>query len=254
MEPKLASKRWDKELETPIYKEWKRKGVYRFDKAGKKPIYSIDTPPPYVNRPIHIGQATCYVLMDMFARFRRMNGCNVLFPLGLDRNGLPIEMAAERRFNIRLNEVPRQEFLKKCEVVLKEASLASTESFLRLGISFNSWNLGTGIGDVYETDSPEYRALTQATFIDLWKKDLIYEDTRINNWCPGCQTTLADAEIEYADLPTIFNDVVFKVKETGKRIVIATTRPELICTCGMVIFNPKDERYKHLAGKTAITP
>lgn len=249
----LKEKRWSKEIEKEIYEEWKEKEVYRFKKSDK-PVYSIDTPPPYVNTPVHVGQATTYVLMDMFARFRRTIGYNVLFPLGLDRNGLPIEMAAEQRFNIKISEASREEFIEKCNIVLEESSLASAESFLRLGIGFNSGKIGTGIGEVYLTDSPDYRALTQETFIDLWNKGLIYQDERINNYCPGCRTTIADAEIEYEDLLTTFNDIIFKVKETGEEIVIGTTRPELVCTCGMVIFNPEDERHKHLDGKTAITP
>ncbi len=253
-EPKIQEKRWSQEEEKNIFEKWKEDNTYKFNKDSKKPVYSIDTPPPYVNTPVHIGQATTYVLMDMFARFRRMTGHEVLFPLGLDRNGLPIEMAAEKKFEIKLNDVSREKFIEMCKKVLEESSLASTTSFLRLGIGFNSWKLGTGIGDVYQTDHPDYRSLTQETFIDMWHKGLIYEDKRANNWCPGCQTTLADAEIEYIDLPAFFNDVKFKVKETGEDIIIATTRPELICTCGMIIFNPKDDRYKHLDGKTAITP
>lgn len=252
--PKLREKRWSKDLEKEIYTSWKEKQVYRFDEDADKPVYSIDTPPPYVNTPVHIGQATTYVLMDMFARYRRMTGYNVLFPLGLDRNGLPIEMAVEKRFNIKLKDVPREEFIEKCNIVLEESSLASTESFLRLGIGFNSWKLGSGLGEIYQTDSPDYRALTQETFIDMWQKGLIYEAERINNYCPGCGTTIADAEIEYEELPTTFNDIVFKVKETGEEIIIGTTRPELVCTCGMVIFNPMDERYQHLEGMTALSP
>lgn len=254
IKPKLREKRWSKELEREVYTRWKEEEVYRFRRDSDKPVYSIDTPPPYVNTPVHIGQATTYVLMDMFARYRRMMGYNVLFPLGLDRNGLPIEMAVEKRFKIRLRDVSREEFIEKCKVVLEESTLASTESFLRLGIGFNSWRLGTGIGEVYQTDSPDYRALTQETFIDMWEKGLIYEAEHINNYCPGCGTTIADAEIEYADLPATFNEIIFKVKETGEEIIIGTTRPELICTCAMVIYNPRDERYQHLEGKTAITP
>jgi len=254
MKPRLDGKRWSKNFEKPIYQEWKRKNTYRFDRKSRKPVFSIDTPPPYVNTPVHIGQATTYILMDFFARFRRMTGHEVLFPLGLDRNGLPIEMAAEKKFNVRLTSLPRKKAMNLCESILEESSAASTETFLRSGISFNSWELGSGIGDVYHTDSPEYRALTQETFIDMWKAGMIYEDERINNYCPGCQTTIADAEIEYEDRPTVFSDIVFKCKETGEELIIATTRPELVCTCGMVIFNPKDKRYKYLKGKTAITP
>jgi len=253
-EPKISGKHWNKDLESPIYESWKKKNRYKFNPNDKKPVYSIDTPPPYVNAPVHIGQSTTYILMDMFARFKRMTGYNVLFPLGLDRNGLPIEMAAEKKFKIRHDELPREEFIKRCKELLEKSSLASVDTFFRTGISFNSWNIGTGIGEIYLTDSDDYRRLTQETFIDLWNDNLIYEDERINNYCPGCKTTIADAEIEYKDIHTFFNDIIFKVKETGEEIEIGTTRPELVCTCGMVIFNPEDDRWKHLEGKTAITP
>ncbi len=253
-EPRLKEKRWMQEFEKEIYEKWKKEKKYVFDCNTKKKIFSIDTPPPYVNSPVHIGQATTYVLMDFFARFRRMIGQEVLFPLGLDRNGLPIEMAAEKKFGIKLTDLPREKAVEHCEKILEESSLASTDTFLKSGISFNSWTLGEEAGEVYYTDSPSYRTLTQETFIDMWNKGLVYEDKRANNWCPGCQTTIADAEIDYEDLPSFFNEVKFKVKETGQDITIATTRPELICSCGMIIFNPQDERYKELDGKTAITP
>jgi valyl-tRNA synthetase len=256
MESPLTEKNWNKEAETPIYNEWKEKGVYKFNKSNTKTkkVYSIDTPPPYVNTPVHIGQATTYVFMDMFARYHRMKGREILFPLGLDRNGLPIEMAVEKEYGIKLTETSRENFVEQCHKLLEKASMASVESFLRLGISFNSWEKGTGLGEVYETDSPDYRSLTQETFVDLWNKGLIYEDERTNNYCPGCQTTIADAEIDYAELPSFFNDIIFKVKETGEDIIIGTTRPELICTCEMICYNPLDERYMHLEGKNAITP
>ena len=253
-EAKIKEKAWNKELEKEAYDKWKQSKSYAFDKSSKKPVYSIDTPPPYVNTPVHIGQATTYVLMDMFARYKRMKGFNVLFPLGLDRNGLPIEMAAEKKFNVKLIHTPRETFIEYCRKVLEASSLESTDSFLQLGIGFNSWELGKEIGNVYHTDSDDYRQLTQETFIDMWHKGLIYEDERVNNFCPGCQTTLADAEVSYAEIASTFNDITFTVKETGEKIIIGTTRPELVCTCGMVIFNPEDDRYKKLDGKHAITP
>ncbi len=254
MEPRLKGKRWEPGFELDILKKWKAGWPYGFDRKRKVPVYSIDTPPPYVNTPVHIGQATTYVLMDMFARFRRMTGHNVLFPLGLDRNGLPIEMAAEKKFDVKLTGLTRRKAINLCKKILGQASTASVESFSRLGISFNSWKRGTGIGDLYETDSPDYRALTQETFIDMWNKGLIYEDERVNNFCPGCQTTIADAEIDYENRKGTYYHIRFKVKETGEDIIIATTRPELVCTIGMVIYNPEDDRYKHLKGKTAIAP
>jgi len=253
MEPKIKDNRWSKELEKPIYESWKTQKTYLF-KKDQRPVYSIDTPPPYVNAPVHIGQVTTYNLMDMFARYKRMLGFNVLFPLGLDRNGLPIEMAAEKEFKVKLTAVPREKALEYCNKILEKACLESVDSFLRCGISFNSWNIGNGLGEIYETDSEDYRAMTQETFIELWNKGLIYEDSRINNFCPGCQTTLADSEVDYEEKNTKFNDIIFKCKETGEDLIIGTTRPELVCTCGMVIFHPNDERYKHLNGKTAISP
>jgi len=254
MEPKLKGNRWEKEFEEPIRQAWRKNRTFAFNPESRKPIFSIDTPPPYVNFPIHMGHAATYTIMDFIARFRRMCGFSVLFPLGLDRNGLPIEVATEKKFGISIKDTPREKFIWMCKKLLEESSLESLESFYRLGHSYNSWNPGEKPGDMYYTDSYAYRALTQATFIDLWKKGMIYTDKRVNNFCPKCQTTLADAEIEYKDLPGEFVYVKWKIKETGEEVIIGTTRPELLCTCGMVVYNPKDERYKHLKGKTAILP
>ncbi len=247
-------KNWGPEVEKSIVEEWKKSEQFKFNPKIKKKIYSIDTPPPYVNAPVHIGQAVTYCYMDFFARYKRMKGFQVLFPLGLDRNGLPIEMAAEKKFNISPFREGREKFIDACKKLLEETSTETSDTFAKLGISFTSYKEGDYIGAVYKTDSPEYRAITQATFTELFKRGLIYEDNRINNWDPKLQTTISDSEIEYKDLPSMFNYVKWKIKETGHEIIIGTTRPELICTCGMIIFNPKDERYKKLEGKTAISP
>jgi len=247
-------KNWNSSIEKSITEKWKKSNQFKFNPKTSKPIYSIDTPPPYVNTPIHMGHAITYCYMDFFARYKRMKGFEVLFPLGLDRNGLPIEMAAEKKFKIDPIKVGRKKFIEYCEKLLKEASEESIDSFARLGISFNSYKKGDNIGDIYLTDSPKYRTLTQDTFIELYKKKLIYEDKRINNWDPKLQTTIADAEIEYKPVLSNFNHIKWKIKETQEDIIIATTRPELICTCGMIIFNPSDKRYKKLNGKTAISP
>lgn len=247
-------KNWNIEIEAKIVQKWKESELFKFNPKTDKKIYSIDTPPPYINSPIHLGHAVTYCFMDFFARYRRMKGEEVLFPLGLDRNGLPIEMAVEKKFKVSPFKVGREKFVEYCEKLLSEASAESVDSFAKLGISFSSYKEGNEIGAIYNTDSPEYRTLTQSTFVDLYKKDLIYEASRINNWDPKLRTTIADSEIEYEEIQSTFNDVKWKVKETGEEIVIGTTRPELIATCGMVIYNPEDERYKHLEGKTAVSP
>jgi valyl-tRNA synthetase len=254
LDSKIKDNRWTKDFEKEIYESWKKNKEYSFDKKSKNKVYSIDTPPPYVNTPAHIGQATTYVIMDMFARYKRMMGYNVLFPLGLDRNGLPIELAAERKFNVKANKMARKDFIELCHKILQESSLETTDSFLRLGISFNSWEVGKELGNIYFTDSEDYRKLTQETFIDLWNKELIYEDERINNYCPGCQTTIADSEIERKDVETYLNFVKFTIKGGYQDVVIATTRPELLCTAALIIYNPSDERYLHLKDKKAVVP
>jgi len=252
--PKLVDiKNWSPEIEKKITDLWKKAEMFRFDPKKARKIYSIDTPPPYVNAPIHIGHAVTYSYMDFFARYRRMKGHDVLFPLGLDRNGLPIEVGAEKKYGISPFKVSREEFLKHCEKLLEESSIESADSFARLGISFTSYEEGKHVGAIYKTDSPEYRALTQATFIDLFKKGLVYEDKRISNWDPKLRTTIADSEIEYKEIPSTFVHVKWKI-DGGKDVAIATTRPELIGTCSAVIFNPEDSRYKNLNGKKLIVP
>ncbi len=247
-------KNWDLDIEEKISENWKKSEFFLFDKKVTKPIFSIDTPPPYVNSPIHIGQAVTYCYMDFFARYKRMKGFQVIFPLGLDNNGLPIEMGAEKKFAVSAFDVKRDDFIKMCKELLNEAGSATKDTFSRLGISFSSYKEGNHIGAVYQTDSPEYRKITQATFIDLYKRKLIYEDKRINNWDSKLQTTIADSEVEYKEIKSTFNYIKWDIKNSDEKIIIATTRPELICSCGMIIFNPDDERFKHLENKIAISP
>ncbi len=255
MEPKLSDiKSWNTEIEKQITDYWKKAELFTFNPNTKKKIYSIDTPPPYVNTPIHIGHAAAYTYMDFFARYKRMKGFEVLFPLGLDRNGLPIELAAEKKFNISPFKVSREEFIEYCKKVLEFASEESVDSFARLGHSYSSYKKGNKPGEIYHTDSPEYRKVTQSTFIDLCLKGLVYEDNRINNWDTKLQTTVADSEIEYKEIPSKFSHIEWSVEGSKEKIIIATTRPELLCTCAMVIYNPEDKRYKHLKGKKAIVP
>lgn len=250
----IEEKRWNKEMEEPIIKKWITDKIYAFDEKSKKPVYSIDTPPPYINAPIHIGHAYTYIQMDIMARYKRMKGYNVLFPLGLDCNGLPIEMQAEKKYKIDIHTTSRKKFVSMCKLMLDEASTTSSEGLKRLGIGFNNFEIDYKIGSKYLTDDANYRALTQKTFKTLWDKGLIYEDDKPTNYCPKCRTTIANSEIEYKEGKTLLNDLKFKIKETGEEIIISTTRPELLCSCGIILFHPNDKRYKKLAGKHAIVP
>ncbi len=252
--PRIKEKTWTLSKERVLLEKWQNEQLFKFDENSKKPLFSIDTPPPYVNTPVHIGHAYTYAWMDMFARYRRMSGFNVLFPIGLDKNGLPVEVQTEKAFNIFMYETPREEFIEKCMQILKESGDSSLETFKRLGLSCTSWEVEHKVGGRYETDDPEYRKLTQETFIKFWEKDLIYIDEKPTNYCPVCRTSISDAEVEYEEKKVMLNHIKFKVKETNEDIIIATTRPELICSCRIILFNPEDERYTHLKGRRAIVP
>ena len=246
MEPKITEKAWEPKLEDAILKKWDDEKLYDFKLQDEN--YTIDTPPPYPSgRPWHIGAASHYAQIDMIARTARMNGKNVYFPIGIDRNGLPVELYTEKKHNIRMRETERGEFLNLCKNALDDLEAEMIQIMKSLGLSGDFKNY-------YRTDSEEYRKFTQETFIDLWKKGVIYLATRPNNydWVSG--TTIADAEIVYDDLPTKLVYMKFIVKDEQKEIIIASTRPELLCACKTVIVNPDDERYSNLIGKNLIVP
>ncbi|BBE41559.1 valine--tRNA ligase [Conexivisphaera calida] len=250
--PKIEAKRWDRSWEKDLIADWESSGIYSFG-GGDGPVYSIDTPPPYINSPIHIGHAYTYVWMDAIARYRRMKGYRVLFPLGLDRNGLPIEVQVEKEYRISPRSSSREEFLNKCRELLDKYEGVTVDYFRRLGISFNSWRRSHEPGGLYETDDPEFRRLTQETFIELYRKGLIYEGKKTVNYCPRCGTTISDAEVEYEDRDTDLAYLRFQLVGGGE-VTIATTRPELLGACKAVIFNPEDDRYRGLEGRRAVVP
>ena len=246
MEPKIQEKAWNPELELKILKQWKESHLYDF--VLKDENFTIDTPPPYPSgRPWHIGAAAHYAQIDMIARTARMAGKNVYFPLGIDRNGLPVELYTEKKHGIRMRETERGKFLELCNGALDELEAEMVQTMKNLGISGDLVNY-------YRTDSEEYRALTQTTFIELWNKGMIYLANRPNNydWVSG--TTIADAEITYLDIPTKLVYIKFQIKDSDKTITIASTRPELLCACKTIIVNADDERYTNDIGKKIVVP
>jgi len=247
LEPKLKEKHWSPEMELQIQRIWNEERIYKFDPNTEKPTFSIDTPPPYASGKWHIAAAIHYSQIDMIARTMRMMGYEVYFPLGIDRNGLPVEVETEKRYKIRMFEYPREEFIKLCREFLDEAEQDIVSITKRLGISFTT-------EQYFQTDSELWRMVTQATFIDAWNKGFIYEDYRPNVYCPRCRTTLADAEVEYSEIPTKLVYLRFGVEGSDEKVTIATTRPELLPACRAVIYNPDDSRYRWLRGKRVVTP
>ena len=235
------------EIEKKWQRYWREEKIYRFDPNSSKPIFSIDNPPRYASGALHAGHAVNYTQIDFVARYKRMRGYNVFFPLCFDTNGMPIEVKVEKKYGITKDKVGRQEFIEKCREFANSFIDTMTKQFEVLGESMDP--------DIYyQTDADYYRRITQITFIRLYKQGLIYRDKFPVNWCPRCQTAIADAEVEYVERKTLLNYVVFKTKDEGKEIEIATTRPELLATCQLVAVHPDDWRYSHLIGKYLITP
>ena len=237
MDPKIEAKSWNPMLEKETLRKWESEDIYAFSTTSETGSFVIDSPPPYPSgRPWHIGAAAHYAQIDMIARFARMSGYNVMFPIGIDRNGLPVEIYTEKKHKIRMRKMKREAFLDLCRVALDDLEAEMIQIMKNMGLSCN-------FKQYYRTDSDEFRALTQNTFIDLWKRHLVYLATRPNNYCSDCGTTIADAEIIYEDLPTKLVYMNFTVRETSEKLVIASTRPELLFACQCIIVNPKDGRY-----------
>ena len=246
--PKITEKRWEIKFEEELLDRWTQGDLHPFDPDSGKPVFVIDTPPPYPSGTWHIGAVAGYSLIDMIARSRRMLGYEVLFPFCLDKNGINIELTVERKHKKSLHEFDRQEFIDICKEEIGKIAEGILRLSHRIGMSAD-WE-----ESYYETDSPEYRKITQAVFIDLWHKGLVYKGERPSFYCPACKTPIAEAEIEYVEKPSTMTTINFKVKDTGEDLPIATTRPELLCACKAVIVHPDDERFTHLQNKKAIVP
>ncbi len=226
---------------------WKNEEIYRFDPKSDKPVYSIDNPPRYTSGPLHLGHATGYSQIDFAARVKRMTGHNVFFPLCFDVNGTPIEVKVEKKHGITKLDTPRQEYRKLCEEYANGFIDEMTHHFEILGESMDP-------SIYYQTDAPYYRRITQLSFVELFNRGLVYKGNYPVNWCPGCMTALADAEVEYKDNVNKLNFIKFQVADSDEHVLIATTRPELLCTCQAVAVHPDDKEKEHLVGKELITP
>ncbi len=232
-----------KQIEDKIKKFWEQKKIYKFN-PDKKKIYSIDTPPPTVSGEMHIGHAFSYSQQDFIARFHRMKS-NVFYPFGTDDNGLPTERLIEKIKKVKSKSMSREDFIKLCLETLKQITPEFIQDWKNIGISAD-YDIS------YSTIDENSRKISQLSFIELYKKNQIYKKAFPTLWCPECQTSIAQAELEDKQQESKFTTLKFQTE--GKELPIATTRPELLPACVAVFVNPKDKRYKKLVGKKAKVP
>ena len=236
------------EIERKWQQKWEEMGIYHFDwNDAKRTPFTIDTPPPYPSGEFHMGNILNWTYFDIVARYKRMRGFNVLFPQGWDCHGLSIEIQVEKEHKVRKRDVPPDQFRKWCEQLIERYIAIMKDSILKLGCSVD-WTTE------YRTMDPDYWRRTQLSFILLHKKGFMYQGTHPVNWCPRCETAIADAEVDYEKRQGALHYIRFPLEGSKEHLLIATSRPEFIPACVAVEVNPEDERFKKYIGKKIVVP
>ncbi|NMC62136.1 MAG: valine--tRNA ligase, partial [SAR324 cluster bacterium] len=258
-----------REVESKWAQLWEEKGTYKWDPSRpKEETFIIDTPPPTVSGSLHVGHVFSYTQTDVIARYQRMKGMNVFYPIGWDDNGLPTERRVQNYYSIRCDPslpydpewkpiktddkksavklVSRKNFIEACATLTEEDEKAFEALWRRLSLSFD-WS------QQYATISKHAIRASQYSFLDLVKKGELYNIEAPTLWDTDFQTAIAQAELEDRDVHGAFYNLRFDVEEGG-HFTIATTRPELLAACIAVVAHPDDERYQAFFGKTALTP
>lgn len=229
---------------------WQEAGIYSYNRDDGRPVYSIDTPPPTVSGNLHLGHVFSYSHADFIARFWRMNGYRVFYPMGYDDNGLPTERLVETLLNIRAAQAGRPAFIEKCLQMAEEIEKDYQALFQRLGLSVD-WRY------TYRTIDEASRRTSQFSFLELFHKGLAYRRKAPAIWCPECKTAIAQADLSDLERVSKFYTLSFHLEqEAGRETVlpVATTRPELLGACVAVFVHPQDSRFNRLVGQTARVP
>ncbi len=257
------------EVENRIVTNWEKNKIFYGFNPNNKKIFSIDTPPPTASGYLHIGHVFSYSHQDIIARYKRMNGFEIFYPMGWDDNGLPTERRVQDYFNVRCDteeksikniqefvktidkksnpvKVSRKNFIELCHVVTTEDEKVFKNLFMKIGLSVD-WS------QEYATIQEIPREIAQKSFIDLYQKGHVYNVESPSLWDPEFQTAVAQAEIEDREIPGAYHDIEFKTDDNDS-FVISTTRPELLAACVGIATHPNDKRFKNLIGKSAITP
>jgi len=256
-------------LEAAWGERWESAGTHRFDRSrSRDQIYAVDTPPPTVSGYIHVGHVMSYTHTDVIARFQRMAGKMVFYPMGWDDNGLPTERRVQNYFGVRCDPslpydptfdpdaldrpngepvaVSRPNFVELCGRLTAEDERAFEELFRRLALSVD-WSM------TYATIDERSRRASQRAFLRLLARGLTYHAEAPTMWDVDFRTAVAQAEIEDREVNGTYHRVSFEL-EAGGSVEIETSRPELIPACVALVVNPEDERFRELVGRQALTP
>jgi valyl-tRNA synthetase len=260
-------------LEAKWMAQWDAEGVYRFDRSRPRgEVYSIDTPPPTVSGSLHVGHVFSYTHTDIIARFQRMRGRAVFYPMGWDDNGLPTERRVQNYYGVRCDpslpynsgfvppdtppkppiSVSRPNFIELCNRLTAEDEKAFEQLWRFLGLSVD-WSM------TYATIGRNAQRVSQAAFLHLLKRGLAYQVEAPTLWDIDFKTAVAQAELEDRDVASAYHRVKFALADVASgpsptSVEIETTRPELIPACVALVAHPDDERFKPLFGKDVITP
>ncbi len=221
-------------------KHWAENKTYAF-KNNDKPVFSIDSPPPFTSGDLHFGHVLSYSLFDFSARFKRMNGFDVFFPQGWDCQGFPTEVVVEKKYG----RLPKKEFKEKCVQT-------SLENIKRMKAQMSFLGFSSDPVFEYKTLDDDYHEKVQYSLIKMFEKGLVYKAEHPVLFCTNCRSAIAKAETEVAERASKLVYLKFKVE--GETLLVATTRPELLHSCLAVFVNPSDERYKKLVSKKAVSP
>lgn len=247
---KLNDKYNPKDFEGKIYKETEEKGYFKANMNKEKDSYCIMMPPPNVTGKLHMGHALDGTIQDILIRFKRMQGYNTLWLPGSDHASIATEMKVVEKLKKEgktKHQIGREEFLKETWDWTNLYGGTIQEQQKKLGCSCDwekrRFTLDEGLSEAVKEQ-----------FVRLYEKGLIYRGKRMVNWCPNCNTTISDVEVEYREENTHLWHIKYKVKDEDKYIIVATTRPETMLGDTAVAVHPDDERYKDLVGKKCILP
>ena len=246
----LKEKYNPKDFEDEIYENWEKNGYFKPSNDKSKKPYTIVIPPPNITGKLHMGHALDETLQDILIRYKRMEGYNCLWLPGTDHAAIATEVKIVEKLKqqgIEKKNLTREQFLEKAWEWKKEYGGTILNQLKKLGCSCD-WSRERFTMDEGLSNAVKY------VFIKLYEKGLIYKGKRMINWCPSCNTSISDAEVEFEEEPTHLWHIRYKVKDEDKYLIVATTRPETMLGDTGVAVHPEDERYKDLVGKKVILP